>query len=74
METESKMVLGLRDFAERTGDGSGAPVLDADNGEELMHVQPAVDIVLANRHRESNGTLYISTKYVLVFSFFIFNR
>ena len=34
------MVLGLRGFTERTVDGSGAPVLDADNSEELMLVQP----------------------------------
>ncbi|KAI4323997.1 hypothetical protein L6164_023565 [Bauhinia variegata] len=59
------MVLGLRNFPERIGDGAGEPMLDTDNGEELMHVQPGVDIVLANRPRESNGTLYISTKQVI---------
>ncbi|KAI4332005.1 hypothetical protein L6164_016948 [Bauhinia variegata] len=59
------MVLGLRSFTDRIGDGAGEPVLDAGNGEELMHVQPCVDIVLANCPRESNGTLYISTKQVI---------
>lgn len=59
------MVLGLRKFSERTEDGVGQPILDTDNGEELMRVQPRVDIVLANRPRESHGTLYISNKYML---------
>ncbi|KAK4285035.1 hypothetical protein QN277_001784 [Acacia crassicarpa] len=59
------MVLGLRNFTERTGDGIGQPVLDTDNGEELMCVQPGVDIVLANRTRESHGTLYVSNKQVI---------
>ncbi|KAF7836379.1 chloride conductance regulatory protein ICln [Senna tora] len=59
------MVLGLRNFTERTKDGAGEPVLDADNGEEMMHVQPGVDIVLGNRPRDSHGTLYISTKQLI---------
>ncbi|XP_076933088.1 chloride conductance regulatory protein ICln-like isoform X2 [Bidens hawaiensis] len=44
---------------------AGEPVLDADNGEELMHRQPAVAIVLGNRPPESPGTLYISTKQLI---------
>ncbi|KAA8533835.1 hypothetical protein F0562_031352 [Nyssa sinensis] len=59
------MVLGLRLFTERIGDGAGEPLLDADNGEELMHVQPAVSIVLGNHHPEAPGTLYISTKQLV---------
>lgn len=57
------MVLGIRTFTERVGDGAGEPVLDSDNGEELMLVQRGVSIVLANRPPESPGTLYITTKY-----------
>lgn len=52
-------------MTERSGDGAGQPVLDTGNGEELMHVQPEVSIVLGNRPPESPGTLYISTKQVL---------
>lgn len=59
------MVLGLREFTERVGDGAGEPVLDSDNGEELMHVQHSVAIVLGNRLPVSPGTLYISTKQVV---------
>ncbi|KDP22395.1 hypothetical protein JCGZ_26226 [Jatropha curcas] len=59
------MVLGLRQFTDRRGDGAGEPVLDTDNGEELMHVQPGVAIVIGNRSPESHGTLYISTKKVV---------
>ncbi|XP_024963504.1 chloride conductance regulatory protein ICln isoform X2 [Cynara cardunculus var. scolymus] len=60
------MVAGLRVFTERSNDGAaGAPILDTDNGEELMHVQPSVSIVLGNRPPESPGTLYISTKQVV---------
>ncbi|XP_077235497.1 nucleotide-sensitive chloride conductance regulator (ICln) family protein [Tasmannia lanceolata] len=57
------MGLGLRQLTERGGDGG--PQLDAQNGEELMHVQPSVSIVLGNRPPESPGTLYISTKRVV---------
>lgn len=59
------MVVGLRQFTGRVGDGAGVPLLDADNGEELMHVQPGVSVVLGNRPPESPGTLYISTKQVV---------
>uniref|UniRef100_A0A5B7A7C9 Putative chloride conductance regulatory protein ICln n=1 Tax=Davidia involucrata TaxID=16924 RepID=A0A5B7A7C9_DAVIN len=59
------MVLGLRLFTERVGDAAGEPLLDADNGEELMHVQTGVSIVLGSRPPESPGTLYISTKQVV---------
>ncbi|XP_059629486.1 chloride conductance regulatory protein ICln [Cornus florida] len=59
------MVPGLRFFTERISDGAGEPRLDADNGEELMHVQPCVSLVLGNHPPESHGTLYISTKQVM---------
>ena len=59
------MVLGLRSFSERerTGDGGREPILDTENGEELMHVQRGVDLVLANLPPHSRGTLYITTRY-----------
>ncbi|PIN01505.1 Chloride ion current inducer protein [Handroanthus impetiginosus] len=59
------MATGLRIVTERVGDGTGQPALDGENGEELMHVQPGVSIVLGNRPPESPGTLYISTKQVV---------
>ncbi|KAI3783808.1 hypothetical protein L1987_42895 [Smallanthus sonchifolius] len=59
------MAGGLRLFTERSDDGAaGTPLLDT-AGEELMHVQPNVSIVLGNRPPESPGTLYISTKQVV---------
>eukprot|EP00262_Sarcandra_glabra_P010104 TRINITY_DN2499_c0_g1_i1.p1 TRINITY_DN2499_c0_g1~~TRINITY_DN2499_c0_g1_i1.p1 ORF type:complete len:269 (+),score=27.86 TRINITY_DN2499_c0_g1_i1:21-827(+) len=60
-----EMSLGLRLLTERVGDGEGQPLLDTENGEELMHVQPRVAIVLGKRAPESPGILYISTKRVL---------
>ncbi|KAF8008686.1 hypothetical protein BT93_K2370 [Corymbia citriodora subsp. variegata] len=59
------MVLGLRQFSQRSSDGAGGPILDADNGEELMHVQSSVAIVLGSRTPETPGTLYISTHQVI---------
>ncbi|XP_030536496.1 chloride conductance regulatory protein ICln isoform X1 [Rhodamnia argentea] len=59
------MVLGLRQFSHRTGDAAGEPVLDANNGEELIHVQPGVAIALGSRAPEAPGTLYISTHQVI---------
>ncbi|XP_043698458.1 chloride conductance regulatory protein ICln [Telopea speciosissima] len=59
------MVLGLQSFTQRIGEGAGQPILDAENDEQLMHVQPGVAIVLGNRAPESPGTLYISTKRIL---------
>ncbi|KAH6761254.1 nucleotide-sensitive chloride conductance regulator family protein [Perilla frutescens var. hirtella] len=58
------MASGIRLVTERTGDGVGRPVLDADSGEELMLVQPGVSIVLGSSRRppESPGTLYITTR------------
>ncbi|CAI9108453.1 OLC1v1008043C1 [Oldenlandia corymbosa var. corymbosa] len=59
------MATGLRLVTERVGDGAGEPILDAQNGEELVHVQPSVSIALGNRPLESPGTLYISSKQVV---------
>ncbi|XP_022866512.1 chloride conductance regulatory protein ICln isoform X2 [Olea europaea var. sylvestris] len=59
------MATGLRLATERTSEGAGQPILDADDGEEFVHVQPGVSIVLGNRPPESPGTLYISTKQVV---------
>ncbi|KAL9338371.1 hypothetical protein Peur_070140 [Populus x canadensis] len=59
------MAPGLRQFTERRGDGAGEPVLDNENGEDLMYVQPGVSIVIGNRSPESQGTVYISTKKVV---------
>lgn len=55
------MGLGVREI-------SGEPVIDSDNGEELMLLQRGVDIALANFPRQSPGTLYITTKYMQFFS------
>ncbi|KAG4962091.1 Chloride conductance regulatory protein ICln [Glycine soja] len=54
------MVLGVREIS-----CSGEPVLDSDNGEELMQVQPGIDIVLGDLPRQSPGTLYITNKQVI---------
>ncbi|AED97591.1 Chloride conductance regulatory protein ICln [Arabidopsis thaliana] len=59
------MVAGLRDFTLRTEDGSGKPVLDESNGEELMHVQTSVAVALGNRPIESPGTLYITSRKLI---------
>ncbi|XP_047328012.1 chloride conductance regulatory protein ICln [Impatiens glandulifera] len=58
-------MVGLRLFSERDGDAAGVPVLDTANDEELIHVQPSVSIVLANRPPESPGTLYITSRKVI---------
>ncbi|KAJ0238197.1 Chloride conductance regulatory protein ICln [Hirschfeldia incana] len=57
------VVVGLREFALRTGDGS--PALDESNGEELMHVQRSVAVALGNRSVESPGTLYITSRKLI---------
>ncbi|KAK9914099.1 hypothetical protein M0R45_037895 [Rubus argutus] len=60
------MAEGISDFTaivERAG--VHQPALDAQNGEELMHVQPGVSIALGNRPPESPGSLLTSTKQVV---------
>ncbi|KAG6402293.1 hypothetical protein SASPL_139171 [Salvia splendens] len=61
------MASGIRSVTERSGEGVGKPILDADNGEELMLVQHDVSIVLGSSRRvpESPGTLYITTRQVV---------
>ncbi|XP_050384967.1 chloride conductance regulatory protein ICln [Argentina anserina] len=57
---------GIREFTaivER--DGVHQPILDEQNGEELMHVQPGVSIVLGSHPPQSPGTLYISSRQVV---------
>ncbi|KAH7664687.1 ICln protein [Dioscorea alata] len=59
------MVMGLQVFSERAEDGTGQPRLDADAGEELMHVQPGVSIALGSHPPESPGNLYITSRRVV---------
>ncbi|CAH9139738.1 unnamed protein product [Cuscuta epithymum] len=54
---------GLRLFTVRNS--AGEPVLDAGNGEELVHVKPAVSLVLGNHLPLCPGTLYITTRQVV---------
>ncbi|PPS17510.1 hypothetical protein GOBAR_AA03076 [Gossypium barbadense] len=59
------MAVGLRHFTARAGNGVGEPILDTDNGEELVHIQPSVSVAVGNRASESLGTLYITTGQVI---------
>ncbi|XP_020224710.1 chloride conductance regulatory protein ICln, partial [Cajanus cajan] len=54
------MGLGLREIR-----CSGEPLVDSENGEELMRVQPGVGIALADLPCESPGTLYITNKQII---------
>lgn len=65
-----RMAMGLRTYTERTGDGSGLPAFDVNQGEVLMHVLPVVGIVFDNRPPEFPGTLYVSSRYLLSFRLF----
>ncbi|OAY74619.1 chloride conductance regulatory protein ICln-like [Ananas comosus] len=56
------MVVGLRPFDDRVGDG---PRLDADSGEEVMRVERGVAVALGRRPMESPGTLFVTTKRVI---------
>ncbi|KAM7273835.1 hypothetical protein ACFE04_028499 [Oxalis oulophora] len=56
-------ISGLHQFNNRSVDG--VPILDAENGEELMLVQPNVSVVFGDRSPETSGTLYITTKQVI---------
>ncbi|GAB2233392.1 hypothetical protein Droror1_Dr00002614 [Drosera rotundifolia] len=58
------MAPGLRPFTDRSPDGG--PILDsAGAGEELMHSQHAVSIVLGDRPAEAPGDLYITSRRVI---------
>lgn len=59
------MASGLRTFAATCRDGAGRPAIDEANGEEIMHVQSGVSIVLDNQPAEASGTLYITSKQVI---------
>lgn len=60
------MVYGVREINVSGGSG-GEPVnlIDTENGESLMRVQPGVDLVLSNLPQHSPGTLYVTTKQVI---------
>ncbi|XP_039057575.1 chloride conductance regulatory protein ICln-like [Hibiscus syriacus] len=45
----------------------GEPVLDTDNGEDLVHVQPFVSVALENRAPESPCTLCITHRYLQIY-------
>ncbi|KAG0504095.1 hypothetical protein HPP92_004167 [Vanilla planifolia] len=59
------MVLGLQRLTEQDIEASGHPCLDVAGGEDLVHVQRDVAIVLGDRLPESPGTLYISSRRVM---------
>ncbi|KAG6472430.1 hypothetical protein ZIOFF_069893 [Zingiber officinale] len=52
------MGLGLLHFDGRVVDDDGRPLLESDDGKELMHVEPGVAVALSSRPMESPGTLY----------------
>ncbi|KAG6493301.1 hypothetical protein ZIOFF_048280 [Zingiber officinale] len=57
------MGLGLLHFDGRVVDDDGRPLLESDDGEELMHVEPGITIALGSRPMESPGTLYVTSRY-----------
>ncbi|PKU73515.1 Chloride conductance regulatory protein ICln [Dendrobium catenatum] len=59
------MIVGIRHFTDRIGEGIGQPRFDSVGGEELMHVQPGITIALGRLSPESPGTLYISNRRVI---------
>uniref|UniRef100_A0A7N0UFA6 Methylosome subunit pICln n=1 Tax=Kalanchoe fedtschenkoi TaxID=63787 RepID=A0A7N0UFA6_KALFE len=61
------MVFGLGPLG-MPGTTAGQPILDADNGEEFMHVQSSVTFMLENRSPETTGTLCITIKQVVWFN------
>nr|GMC94391.1 chloride conductance regulatory protein ICln [Ipomoea batatas] len=56
-------MAGLTVVTDRTP--AGQPVLNAGNGEELIHVLSGVSLVLGNRLPLSPGTLYITSRKVV---------
>lgn len=58
------MVLGLRYFT-NIHHPTGQPILDSQNGEEYMHIEPHVAVVLANHSPQSPGTLFVTSKQVI---------
>ncbi|KAG6495065.1 chloride conductance regulatory protein ICln-like [Zingiber officinale] len=59
------MGLGLLHFDGRVVDDDGRPLLESDDGEELMHVEPGVAVALGSRPMESPGTLYVTSRRVI---------
>ncbi|XP_042457832.1 chloride conductance regulatory protein ICln-like [Zingiber officinale] len=59
------MGLGLLHFDGRVVDDDGLPLLESDDGEELMHVEPGVAIALGSQPMESPGTLYVTSRRVI---------
>ncbi|XP_042472383.1 chloride conductance regulatory protein ICln-like [Zingiber officinale] len=59
------MGLGMLHFDGRVVDDDGRPLLESDNGEELMHVEPGVAVALGSRPMESPGTLYVISRRVI---------
>ncbi|KAG6525453.1 hypothetical protein ZIOFF_015409 [Zingiber officinale] len=57
------MGLGMLYFDGRVVDDDGRPLLESDDDEELMHVEPGVAIALGSRPMESPGTLYVTSRY-----------
>src|ERR1044072_5729571 len=56
--------MGVREI-DLSGSG-GEPVIDSENGELLMRVQPGVDIVLSNLPSHGGpGTLYVTSRQVI---------
>ncbi|XP_042466071.1 chloride conductance regulatory protein ICln-like [Zingiber officinale] len=56
------MGLGMLYFDGRVVDDDGRPLLESDDDEELMHVEPGVAIALGSRPMESPGTLYVTSR------------
>lgn len=58
------MALGLQLVTERTD--AGTPIVDTENDENIAHIQPDVGIVLGEGHVEGPGTLYVTTRLVVM--------
>ncbi|XP_042401186.1 chloride conductance regulatory protein ICln-like [Zingiber officinale] len=59
------MGLGLLHFDGHVVDDDGRPLLESDDSEELMHVEPGVAVALDSRPMESPGTLYVTSRRVI---------
>ncbi|XP_042386559.1 chloride conductance regulatory protein ICln-like [Zingiber officinale] len=59
------MGLGLLHFDGHVVDDDGRLLLESDDGEELMHVEPGIAIALGSRPMESLGTLYVTSRRVI---------
>ncbi|KAG6488517.1 hypothetical protein ZIOFF_049760 [Zingiber officinale] len=59
------MSLGLLHFDGRVIDDDGRSLLESNDDEELMHVEPGVTVALGFRPMESPGTLYVTSRRVI---------